>query len=289
VKPSVSGTFIGNGKAAKLAFVSALPDEPFDDKPSMVLIFTEKDHSKAKQPKIKASFGDFGSALIVSLHEDGSIFGCQVVHSAHKKSGFSSIGQIRTTAFEVGDGRVEGELATDGEAEFFGDTWSVNLKFTAPFTAAASKAAVAGQPSATKAADAPRTAKPAAKPASPKATTPKAAAPKTAKPKPKAAEPATPLSAKQIALTKDATDVEYQEPQISFKSPSSVKAVAGELAKALTAQGWKGQGPDLITGDTAILARTRGKGTLSIIIKAGHTGSEVMMVPTDVEWTDVEK
>lgn len=132
VKPTVTGTFKGNGKEAKLAFVSAHWREPFSDKPSMALVFTEKDHSKDKKPDFKAAFGEFGSALIISLHEDGGIFGCQVVHTAHSKKGFSSIGQIKTDNFKFEEGKVEGELSTDGQAEFFGDTWEVNLKFVVP-------------------------------------------------------------------------------------------------------------------------------------------------------------
>src|SRR5204862_4586741 len=66
VKPSVTGMFKGNGKDAKLAHVSAHWCEPFSDKPSMVLVFTEKDHSKDKKPDFNAGFGKFGSALIVS-------------------------------------------------------------------------------------------------------------------------------------------------------------------------------------------------------------------------------
>ncbi len=78
VKPSVTGVFKGNGKEAKLAHVSAHWREPFSDKPSMVLVFIEKDHSKNEKPDFDAGFGKFGSALIISLHEDGDIFGCEV-------------------------------------------------------------------------------------------------------------------------------------------------------------------------------------------------------------------
>ena len=77
-------------------------------------------------------FGKFGSALIISLHEDGGIFGCQVVHTAHQKQGFSSIGKIKTNNFEYADGKVQGELTTDGPDEMFGETWEVNVKFVAP-------------------------------------------------------------------------------------------------------------------------------------------------------------
>src|SRR5690349_2460385 len=45
-KPSVKGTFKGNGKPAKLAFVSAHPGASLADKPSIVLVFTEKNHLK---------------------------------------------------------------------------------------------------------------------------------------------------------------------------------------------------------------------------------------------------
>jgi len=123
VKPSVTGVFKGNGKEAKIAHVSAHWREPFNNQPSIVLVFTEKDHSKDKKPDFNAAFGKFGSALIISLHEDGDIFGCQVVHTAHQKQGFSSIGQIKTNNFQFADGQVQGELTTDGPAEVFGETW----------------------------------------------------------------------------------------------------------------------------------------------------------------------
>ena len=132
VKPSVTGVFKGNGKDAKLAYVSAHWREPFGDKPSIVLVFTEKDHSKDKKPDFNAGFGKFGSALIVSLHEDGDIFGCEVAHTALKHQNFSSIGKINTNDFEYADGQVKGELTTDGAADVFGETWEVNVKFVAP-------------------------------------------------------------------------------------------------------------------------------------------------------------
>jgi len=118
VKPMVTGVFKGNGKDAKLAYVSAHWREPFGDKPSMVLVFTEENHSKDKKPDSNAGFGKFGSALIVSLHEEGDIFGCEVAHTALKHQNFSSIGKINTNDFEYADGQVKGELATDGPADY---------------------------------------------------------------------------------------------------------------------------------------------------------------------------
>jgi hypothetical protein len=48
----VSGVFKGNGKEAKLAYVTTRKGEPFADKPTIILTFTEKDHSKEKKPDI---------------------------------------------------------------------------------------------------------------------------------------------------------------------------------------------------------------------------------------------
>ena len=132
MKPTVSGVFRGNGKEANLAYVSAHWREPFNDKPGIELVFTEKDHSKEKKPDMGAMFGKFGSALIISLHEDGQIYSCQVVHRAHQKQGFSSIGNFETTDFTYEDGKVEGELTTDGQVDTFGEKWEVKIKFVAP-------------------------------------------------------------------------------------------------------------------------------------------------------------
>lgn len=127
--PPVSGAFKGNGKEAKLAFVSAHKGEPFADKPTIVLVFTEKDHSKEKRPAIKAGFGDFGSALIITVKEDGKIIGCEVAHKAHEKSGFSSLGSIAMSDFKSADGKVTGKIKTDGVVETFKQKWEVDIKF----------------------------------------------------------------------------------------------------------------------------------------------------------------
>src|SRR5262249_1988777 len=80
----VSGVFKGNGKEAKLAYVSTRKGEPFADKPTIIITFTEKDHSKVKKPDIKAGFGDFGSALIITVNNEGKIIGCVVAHAASR-------------------------------------------------------------------------------------------------------------------------------------------------------------------------------------------------------------
>src|ERR1044072_1772307 len=202
VKPTVTGMFKGNGKEAKLAYVSARWREPFDDKPSIQLVFTEKDHSKDKKPDFHAGFGEFGNALVISVHEDGGIFSCQVVHSAHAKKGFSSVGQIRTDNFKFEDGKVEGDLVTDKELEFFGDTWEVNLKFVAPLGEIPKEFQV---PDTKKAKEAPED-KPATKSTK---TTKDAAADDDGDDdeKPASKPAADQLKVKELAMTKDASDI----------------------------------------------------------------------------------
>jgi len=274
VKPTVTGVFKGNGKDAKLAYVSAHWREPFGDKPSMDLVFTEKDHSKDNKPDFNASFGKFGSALIISVHDDGEIFGCQVVHSAHQKKGFSSIGSIHMNDFTFENGKVEGELTTDGPVDTFGETWEVKTKFVAPLgetpkefqTAEAKKAEKEEAQTSTMSGD--------------KAMTDESDGERSGKPA------VAGLNAKDLALTKDATDVEYNSlvEQLAFKSKASVKSACAELAANLKAQGWANDGPDLLTPKSSILKRKRGEAKLTIFVKPENSGSEIKMMTEGLSW-----
>jgi len=269
VKSSVTGVFKGNSKEAKLAYVSAHWREPFGDKPSMVLVFTEKDHSKDKKPDFNAGFGKFGGAVIVSLHEDGDIFGCEVAHSALQHKNFSSIGSIHTNDFTFENGKVEGELTTDGQHDTFGETWEVKIKFVAPLGEIPKEYQVA------------------------KSTETKQASPKSEESEPvegdnrTATKPAAPgLNAKDLALTKDATDVEYKSlvEQMSFKSKLPVKSACADLSANLKAQGWAKDGNDLITPNSSILNRKRGSAKLTIFVKPEAGGSEVKMMTEGLSW-----
>jgi hypothetical protein len=270
VKPSVTGVFKGNGKDAKVAHVSAQWREPFNNQPSIVLVFTEKDHSKDNKPDFNAGFGKFGSALIISLNEDGEIFGCQVVHTAHQKQGFSSIGQIKTNNFEFADGKMQGELTTDGQAEVFGETWEVNLKFVAPlgeipkeFQVADSKDDATNKPATTE----------------PTTELSEKTAPQPAKDQ---------LNIKDLALTKDASDVEYKTlvEHVEFKSKTDVKKACAELSANLKAQGWTKEGSDLITAASSILKRKRGDAELTIFVKPENGGSEVKIFTEGLSWDE---
>jgi len=273
VKPTVTGIFKGNGKDAKLAYVSAHWREPFGDKPSIVLVFTEKDHSKDKKPDFNAGFGKFGSALIVSLHEDGDIFGCEVAHTALKHQNFSSIGKINTNDFEYADGQVKGKLTTDGPADVFGEAWEVNVQFVAPLGEIPKEF----QPAAPKEAEQERTDKQATTEATTGLT--EKAAPKPAKDQ---------LNVKDLALTKDASDVDYKAlvEQLNFKSKANVKSVCAELAANLKAQGWTKEGSDLVTPASAILKRKRGDAELTIFVHPENGGSKVQFMTEGLAWDE---
>jgi hypothetical protein len=277
VKPSVTGTFKGNGKEAKLAYVSAHWSEPFGGKPSIVLVLSEKDHSKDKKPDFHAAFGEFGSALIISLHEDGGIFGCQVVHSAHTKKGFSSVGRIKTNNFKFEEGKVEGEMTTDGEDEFFGDTWEVNLKFVVPLGEIPKEFQVADSKKPEETAP--------DKPATKKQTQ---AALDDVSEKPMSGPAKDQLNVKDLAVTKDATDFEYKAlvKHILFKSNSNVKAVCAELAANLKTQGWTKEDSDLITPASSILKRKRGDASLTIFVKPENGGSKVQIFTEGLSWDE---
>jgi len=278
VKPSVSGTFKGNGKPAKLAFISARPGEPFDGHSSILLVFTEKDHSKDPKPDFKAGFGDYGSALVISVFEDGKIFGCQVAHAAHGRMPFSSSGSLRTVAFEAEDGRVEGEFKTDGEQKFFEKTWEVDLKFVAPYTAPAAKPTAAASANAKKkAAETTAQAKPRKKSDPDDDEDDDEARP---------AKAADALNVKDLAIPKSATDVVYKKivEQMTFKSATGHQVLAGEFSKALAAHGWKTDGSDLVAAKSAILKRTRGKANLTIFVKPADKGSTVTIMTEGLDW-----
>lgn len=282
IKPGVTGKFVGNGKEAKLAFISAYSREAFADKPSLTIVMTEKDHSRDKKPDFKAGFGDYGNALIISCHEeDGQIFGCVVSHSAHSKRGFSSVGAIRTSDFQISGGQVQGQLKTDGDEEFFSDKWTVDLTFAAPFTSTAKPKTPAPEVVASGKSD------------RKEMTRPKRDAEKSAdKPteKPAAEKPAAArLKVKDLAIVKDVPNVDFKKlvQHVNYDSDKDYKSLATEIAKKLAAQGWQADGRDLI-GVSAIIKRTRGEASLTIFVKPvpGATGSKVVIFTEGLDWEE---
>lgn len=235
MKPAVTGKFVGNGKDAAIRFVLVEEREAFSDKESIKLFFTEKDPAAAKKPSFDASFGKLGSALVVSVFHDGGIFGCEVTHSAHKKQGFSAVGQIKMSEFKIAGGNVSGRLVTGKELDAFGEKWDVDLTFAAPLPAKLRDgSATAMTPAPKPPADEPRG---------------------SAKKEPEA-EAGPLISARKLPLPKDATAVEFKAlvKQIQFSCARPVEAVAKEFAANLKEQGWK-DGKGSLMGKTTRSSR----------------------------------
>jgi hypothetical protein len=94
------------------------------------------------------------------------------------------------------------------------------------------------------------------------------------------------LNVKDLALTKDASNVEYKAlvEHVEFKSKSNVKSVCAELAANLKAQGWTKDGSDLIQSQSSILKRKRGEAELTIFVKPENGGSEVKIFTDGLSW-----
>ena len=127
----VSGVFKGNDQPATLAFVSARKGTAIAGKETIKLVFTEKDHAKDQQADVKALFGDYGSALIIGIQEDGKVATCDIAHEGLKQKPISSPSSVKMSDFKNEAGQISGKLAADGKQEAFGQTWEVNLIFKA--------------------------------------------------------------------------------------------------------------------------------------------------------------
>lgn len=267
VVPTVNGTFTGNGRQAKLAFVSARPGEPFGDGPTIDLIFTEKDHTRDPRAAMNAGFGRYGSALVISLHEEGDIFGCQVAHAAHPKGTFSSSGNIATTSFNVFDDRLDGAIATKGEQETFGQTWNVDIKFAAAYA----------RPSKPQ----PTTEAPASTMSTKTQTT-------TATTKPVAEVPAAAkVNVHDLPFPKLVGDVEFKTvvEHLNFQSSLPPQTLVAELSRDLAAQGWQTKGRDLVNPNSSIMHRLRGEAELTIFVKPAPGGSKAQLMTEGLDWS----
>ena len=278
VKPTVTGKFIGDGKPAALQFVIVEERESFDDRPAVKLLFTEKNPAKSKRPSFDAMFGELGSALLLSVFEDGKIFGCEVAHTAHEKRGFTALGEIKMAEFKIAGGNVTGHVTTGGMLEAFGQKWEVDLTFAAPLP---EKLRAAGATLAKPDPKVPPTA-PGETPAKP------AKASKASKADKAAATPA--ISAKSLPLPKDAADVQYKAlvKQIQLTSGQSVAAVTSELSAGLKQQGWKDGRGELKGPKNAILQRELGDAKLTIMIQPAPTGSTIKIFADGLNWDGVE-
>lgn len=258
---TVSGTFLGDGKDGRIAYFVVQARDPFSDQAAIRLVFTEKDPSSSKKPDFDAGFKKLGSALILSVHRDGGIFGCEVAHTAHEKSPFSALGQIKMEDFKVTETTVSGRVTTGGELDAFGQKWNVDLTFSSPLP---------------KGAFAEEEAKPMTK----------------EKPKEEPAKPAGPkLAVSKLPLPSSALDVEYKAVvgHITFRSDAPVSEVAGEFSAKLKEQGWKDAAGSLNGKTNAILKRELDGASLTIMVQPAGSGCNVKVFTEGLDWSDAPK
>jgi hypothetical protein len=131
----VTGKYMGNGKAAKLAYAVVVPHEPWNDEPAYTLVLSEKAASGSMGADTQAMFGKLGDALTITVTKSGKIIGTQVSHQALKKAGFSTVGTIEAEGVKVEAGTLSGRFYTTREQDFFGDKWELDLKAKAALPA----------------------------------------------------------------------------------------------------------------------------------------------------------
>jgi hypothetical protein len=129
---SVSGKFVGNGKDVKLVHAVAVPREPWMDKEAWTVVLSEQAARPDGKPDWDGPFGKLGGALAVAVTVEGNIFGTEVYHPALEHKPFSSVGSLAMEGFKIENGALSGRLVMKEPDEFFGDTWLVDLAFSAP-------------------------------------------------------------------------------------------------------------------------------------------------------------
>ena len=112
----------------QLKYAKAAKGEPFNNKDTTLVVLSEKDSSKPKKPDNDAMFGKLDGALVLTITADGELVGTQVVKD---KVQISASGNIKLSDYKAEGGNVSGKVTTDGEQQFFKDTWQIDSTFSA--------------------------------------------------------------------------------------------------------------------------------------------------------------
>jgi hypothetical protein len=94
------------------------------------------------------------------------------------------------------------------------------------------------------------------------------------------------FNVKDLPLTKDATDLDYQTPvkQVFFKTRLNVNSAFAELGANLQTQGWAIDGTDMVSAQSVILRRKRGNAAIKIFIRREKDGSKVQIFTEGLSW-----
>jgi hypothetical protein len=283
VKPTVTGEFVGNGKKASIQFISVRHHEKFNGKRAITILFTEKEHPKDSKAETKAVFGEYGSAIILHVNENGGIFGCEIAHTAHAKSPFTSLGEIAMNEFDMSTGNAKGQVTTPGELDTFGQKWSVDLKFAAPLPAESIKEMTAKEEEDDE-----------------KSPLEKRMDDEddededddfSAKKKPSREKEIVPtLKIVDLPLPASAKDIQYKAlvKQFTFQSEQKIPALAAEVQKTFAGKGWKSAASPLIRATSAIIELTQGEARLTLMMKPKGNGTETLVMTRNLDWSGAD-
>jgi|SRR5882757_7496116 hypothetical protein len=113
---TVSGRFVAQHKDAKLAFVSAYDA----GKETIVIVATERNHSTSKTPARDAEFGEFGSAVTISLTKpSGAVSEVQLANAGFPQNPVTIAGGIKGVDVKFPGDRVEGRFTSNGGKSMF--------------------------------------------------------------------------------------------------------------------------------------------------------------------------
>jgi len=126
----VEGTFIVGGSDAKLRHVRAVRttlDEK--GKPGYAILFSAQPSNDEMASWKTAEPSKRGSFIYLQLEPNGEVWVAELGHDKAKSGRFGVVTEVKVMDFEARGGRLTARLRTDGEQEFSGDHYSIDLRF----------------------------------------------------------------------------------------------------------------------------------------------------------------
>jgi hypothetical protein len=126
----VEGTFILGGADAKLRHVRAIRaalDEK--GKPGYAVLLSAQPATDDIRLWQTAEPAKRGSFIFLMLEPRGEVWVAELGHDKAKSGRFGVVTEVKVTGFEAKGNHLTAHLRTDGEQEFSGDHYSIDLQF----------------------------------------------------------------------------------------------------------------------------------------------------------------
>jgi hypothetical protein len=136
----VKGSFVLGGTDAKLAHVRAAR-ATLDAKgmKGYSVLLSARPAEGPLDAWRTADPGQRGSFMFIQLDASGEVWVAELGHAARKGGRFGVVTELVKRSFAVTGDRLSARVGTDGEQEFGGDRYSVDLTFAATLEGAAGK------------------------------------------------------------------------------------------------------------------------------------------------------